>query len=88
MDQVQSIRYRKKNKHLSFEERRTLEKLMAENRRLPKGKKLTKKAIANKMGSHRSTLYRELKLGEIEQVDSAFKPYTIYSSDVAQKDYE
>lgn len=88
MDQVQSIRYRKKNKHLSFEERRTLEKLMRENRRLPKGKKLTKTAIAKKMGIHRSTLYRELKRGEIEQVDSAFKTYTIYSSDAAQKDYD
>ena len=88
MDQIQSIRYRKKNKHLSFEERRTLEKLMSVNRRLPKGKKLTKTAIAKKMGIHRSTLYRELKRGEIEQVDSAFKPYTIYSSDAAQKDYD
>lgn len=88
MNQVQSIRYRGENKHLSFEERRTLEKIMQENRQAPKKKRLTKTAIAEMMGIHRSTLYRELKRGEIEQVDSVFKPYTIYSSDVAQDDYE
>lgn len=57
MSQVQSIRYRERNKHLSFEERRTLEN-------------------------------SRLKRGEVEQVDSIFKTYMIYSSDLAQDDYE
>ncbi len=44
--------------------------------------------IADTLGKHYSTIYREIKRGLCKQLDSELREYTAYSSDLAQKDYD
>lgn len=46
---------------------------------------MTPPQIAKELGVHRSTIYRELKRGQVEQMDSNYNFYTAYSGQVAQE---
>ena len=48
-------------------------------------KGMTPPQIAKELGVHRSTIYRELKRGCVEQMDSNYNFYTAYSGQVAQE---
>lgn len=47
-------------------------------------RKMPPQQIAEELGVHRSTIYRELKRGQVQQIDSDYNFYMIYSSQVAQ----
>lgn len=47
--------------------------------------KMRPSEIAKELGVHRSTVYRELKRGQVQQLDRYYSYYTIYSSQVAQQ---
>ncbi len=67
-------------KHLSKSKRIKLE-YMYNRQKLPVRK------IAEELGVSRSTVYRELKRGLCEQIDTHLCSYTVYSHQIAQKDY-
>lgn len=46
------------------------------------------KEIARKMNRHISTIYREIKRGSVELIDSNLKPYVKYCADTAQMKYK
>ena len=48
----------------------------------------TKKYIADYLGVHLSTIYRELKRGQYERMRTDLTTYLSYSSDIAQNDYD
>lgn len=84
MDLVNCIRTREKGKHLKFEERQELERIITKNNQQPKKKKLSQRAIAKLMGVSPATISRELKRGAVEQRTSQLEDYTGYSAMVAQ----
>ena len=86
MTQVQCIRTRTKGKHLTFEERQELERIMRNNASLPKKERLSYVQIAKNMGISRATLYRELARGHYETDHQYGMP--LYSAIIAQMDYE
>lgn len=49
--------------------------------------KYSVKQIAEKMNRHISTIYREIKRGTVEMIDSDLKPYKKYCADTAQNKY-
>ena len=65
-----------KNKYLSERERYQIEILLK--------KKVPVKEIAEILGRSKSTIYREIKLGTVELVDSLLKPYKQYCADRGQ----
>lgn len=74
-------------KNLTLTQRRQLEACLGAN--------WSKKAIAEKLGVHISTVYREIKRGACEQRrkvydyygDSSYRTYTTYSADIAEEKY-
>ncbi len=48
-------------------------------------RKVPPSQIADELGVHRSTIYRELKRGQVEQIDTNYNFYMMYSSQVAQE---
>lgn len=79
MTQEQYSTGRRKFQHLTREKRAQIEILL----RL----KMPKSQIAAEVGISRSTLYRELERGTVEQLDSELRPYTRYFADVGQRVY-
>lgn len=86
--QVQCSRKRKSEKHLSYSERQIIEWEVKQNKKRPKRKRLTQKAIAQKLGISASTLSRELKRGAVQQQDTNLCYYSSYSADKAQQLYD
>lgn len=84
---IQCTTYRKKGKHLTFDERLTLEKLIKANGVKRKADKLSKMAIARQMGISRATLYRELKRGQVTLLDGQLREYVSYSAEIAEMDH-
>lgn len=66
-----------KNKYLTEKERYYIE-IQLKN-------KVPVKDIAKALDKHPSTIYREIKRGTTEQLDSLLKKYTIYLADVGQR---
>lgn len=50
--------------------------------------KLPVAQIAKELCVHRSTIYREIKRGQVQLVDTQLRPYWVYSSQVAQRNHE
>ena len=84
--QVQSTTLRKKGNHITWELRQTLAYFLKE-RRLKKNQ-MSDYEIYTKLGISKATFYHEVKRGEVEQVTSELKPYTIYSAQKAQNEYD
>lgn len=64
-------------KHLTLADRHTLEILVK--------MKIPVAQIAQQLGCHRSTLYKELKRGKVELLDTNLKPKVVYQYDVGQR---
>ena len=84
MDLVNCIRTRRKGKHLNFEDRQELERIIKRNNKLSKKKKLSQGSISNMMGVSPATISRELKRGAVKQRTSELEDYTSYSAMIAQ----
>ncbi len=65
--------------YLTEKERYQIEILLKE--------KYTPKEIADRLHRHKSTIYREIKRGTVEMIDTNLKPYTKYCADTAQNKY-
>lgn len=67
-------------RHLKYADRNKIEALIFAGESV--------KYIAKYLGVHASTIYREIKRGKYERMDTELRMYYSYSSDIAQKDYE
>lgn len=65
--------------YLTERERYQIEILLKEN--------YTPKQIAETLHRHKSTIYREIKRGTVEMIDTNLKPYNKYCADTAQNKY-
>ena len=83
--QVLSTTLRKKQLYY-MEIRKTLEYFLKEKRL--KKNKMSDYEIYTKVGISKAIHYREVKRGEVAQVTSELEPYTIYSAQKAQNEYE
>jgi IS30 family transposase len=88
MSQVYCIRTRRKGKHLTFEEREELEAIVNRNNNQPKGKKLSQREMAERMGVSPATLSRELRRGKVRLLDTQWREVVSYSAIKAQEDYD
>lgn len=66
-----------KNKYLTEKERYVIEKMLKKN--------IPVKEIAESIGKHKSTVYREIKRGEVLQKDSLLKEKSVYLADVGER---
>lgn len=71
---------RRSFKHLSFKFRAQIEILLKQG--------VPKIQIARILGISRSTLYRELARGSVDQLDHNLKPFRVYFADAGQRAYE
>lgn len=67
-------------KHLTYTDRLIIEKLYRQG--------CSKRIIADTVGVHISTVYRELKRGFVEMHDSFWLTYDSYAAELAQRDYD
>lgn len=67
-------------KHLNYEQRKIIEKLL--------GQKIPKIQIAKLLGIARSTLYEEIERGSVTQLNSNLIQYTKYFAETGQRVYE
>lgn len=79
MEQLDCITKRGKYKHFNERQRYKLEGYIEA--------RLGIKDIAKKLNKHQSTIYREIKRGQIKRIDSHLKEYTAYRANAAQNDY-
>ena len=75
-----SIKVRGKFRHLTFSDRVKIEVLLKEGRSI--------KYIADYLGFHRSTIYREIKKGEYEGLKSDLTTEKRYSPDIAEEKHK
>jgi len=80
MSHNHSTTSRRPFKHLSFKVRAQIEILLKQG--------LPKVQIARILGISRSTLYRELARGTVDQLDYNLKPVHVYFADAGQRAYE
>nr|MBC8500039.1 IS30 family transposase [Candidatus Atribacteria bacterium] len=80
MEQVDYTTRGGKYKHLTERDRYRLEGYLESG--------LTVKAIAEKLDSHVSTIYREIKRGEVKRIRSDLTEYRAYRANTAHADYE
>lgn len=71
---------RGQGKHLSWNDRLIIEKMLREG--------YSKPQIARYLGVHHSTIYEEVKRGEVELVDTHLVPYKAYSPEKAEQYHE
>lgn len=71
---------KRKFKHLTYKERKLIERWLNE--------KMPKTQIAKLLGIHRSSLYNEIKRGSVVQKRTDLTTYTKYFADVGQRVYE
>lgn len=84
--QVQSIIFREKGKHITFETRQTMEYIL--HQRYLKKNKLTNKEIYTQLGISKATFYRELSRGMVTQLDYNYNEYRAYSAVKAQQEHD
>ena len=70
----------KQYEHLTYKKRLRLEVMLRQ--------KIHKQEIANELGVHISTIYREIKRGEYEHLNSDYTTETRYSADKAEAAYQ
>lgn len=80
MEQINYTAKPGKYKHLSERDRYRLEGYLESG--------LTVKAIAEKLNSHISTIYREIKRGQVKRINSDLTEYWAYRANTAHSDYE
>ncbi|MBU1147331.1 MAG: IS30 family transposase [Candidatus Omnitrophica bacterium] len=80
MEQVNYTTRRGKYKHLNERDRYRLEGYLETG--------LTVKQIAQKLNSHLSTIYREIKRGQVKRIHSDLTEYWAYRANTAHSDYE
>ena len=85
MDYIYCTTSRKNGRHLTYQDRQTLEMLVIDNHKKPAKERISNSKMAEMLGVNRSTISRELKRGEIIQRDFMWKEYTSYSANVAQE---
>lgn len=71
---------RRKYKHITEKERYKIEGYLESG--------LKAKEIAEKLGIHITTVYREKKRGEVERIRTDLKKHRVYRANAAQEDYE
>jgi len=71
---------KRKFKHLNYEKREIIERLLKEG--------TPKTEIAEILGVSRPTLYEEIKRGTVEQLKNDLTTYKIYYADAGQRVYE
>lgn len=84
--QAQSIIFREKGKHITFETRQTMEYIL--HQRYLKKNKLTNKEIYTQLGISKATFYRELSRGTVTQLDSNYNEYRAYSAVTARQEHD
>ena len=67
-------------KHLTWNDRLIIEKMLKNG--------CSKPQIARYLGVHHSTIYEEVKRGEVELVDTELRPYKTYSPEKAELYHE
>lgn len=67
-------------KHLTEHERYQIEILLKN--------KVSVQEIANQLGKHKTTIYREIKRGTVKQIDYELREFYVYKADYAQRDYD
>ena len=67
-------------KHLTWSDRLIIEKMLKEG--------YSKPQIARYLGVHHSTIYDEVKRGEVELIDSELRPYKTYAPEKAEQYHE
>lgn len=80
MEQINCTTKGARYKHFTERERYKLEGYLEA--------KIGVQEIALKLNKHQATIYRELKRGQIQRLDTDLKEYTAYRANVAQRDYE
>ena len=80
MEQVNCITKRGKYKHLTERDRYRLEGYLES--------RLNPKQITQKLNRHISTVYREIKRGEVKRIHSDLTEYNAYRANTAHADYE
>lgn len=80
MEQVNYTAKSAKYKHLTERDRYRLEGYMETS--------LSVKAIAGKLNSHISTIYREINRGRVNRIKSDLTEYQVYRANTAHTDYE
>lgn len=80
MEQINYTTVRRKYKHLNERDRYRLEGYLESG--------LNPKEIAHKLNCHISTVYREIKRGEVKRISSELIEYKAYRANTAHADYE
>lgn len=80
MEQINGANKNGKYKHLSERDRYLLEGYLASG--------LSVKEIALKLNSHISTVYREIKRGQVKRINTDLEEYWAYRANAAQYSYE
>jgi len=80
MENISSARKAGKHKHLSERDRYLLEGYLASG--------LSVKEIAAKLNSHISTIYREIRRGQVKRINTELEEYWAYRANAAQYAYE
>ena len=87
MSRNNTNRKRGKGEHLKYQDRQRLDCYIRENHLLPLRKKRSLRELAVLLETSPATIMRELRRGEVEQMDSQLRMYKSYSAEVAQADY-
>jgi len=80
MEQIDYTAKNGKYKHLTERDRYRLEGYLETG--------VSVKVIAKKLNSHVSTIYREIKRGEVKKINSDLTEYWVYRANTAHADYE
>jgi len=80
MEQIDYTAKSGKYKHLTERDRYRLEGYLETG--------LTVKRVAQKLNSHISTVYREIKRGQVKRIKSDLTEYQVYRANTAHSDYE
>lgn len=80
MEQINYSTKRGKYKHLSERERYRLEGYLES--------RMSVRVIAEKLNSHISTVYREIKRGQVKRISTELTEYYAYRANTAHNDYE
>jgi len=80
MEEIRAARKSDKYKHLSERDRYLLEGYL--------GSGLSVKEISQKLNSHISTIYREIKRGQVKRINTDLEEYWAYRANAAQYSYE
>ena len=80
MGQDQITEVRRKGKHLTWDDRQTIEAMVKDG--------IPAVSIASMLGRSLRTIQRELKRGKVMRIDTELRKYETYSCERAQQDYD